>query len=96
MGRSSNLSNEQQIEAVLSVIRKEEPVTTIARRYQVSVPTLTKWRDQFLQAGQAALAQGGSGAEKQIRHLKDELATRDQVIGELTVANRILKKNGTA
>jgi transposase len=48
-----------------------------------------------LAGGEAALAarQGGADArDRQIEELKREVARRDQVIGELTIANRILKK----
>jgi hypothetical protein len=56
---------------------------------------LYRWRDDFLAAGAAALSQGktgGDGREREIRELKAQLEERDLVIGELTVANRILKK----
>jgi len=35
---------------------------------------------------------GKDGLTQQVKHLQRELADREQVIGELTVANRILKK----
>ena len=68
----------------------------MARRYGVSEPTLYRWRDEFLAGGEAAL--GGKSDKKagaqqrQIEDLKKQIAKRDQVIGELTIANRILKK----
>ena len=57
-------------------------------------PTLFRWRDEFLQGGVAALNGRGCGAEKQRERkcYETQLAERDRVIGELTVANRILKK----
>jgi hypothetical protein len=45
--------------------------------------------------GEAALANGKGKAdprEKQIVELKKQLSERDKVIGELTIANRLLKK----
>jgi hypothetical protein len=63
----------------------------------VSEATLYRWREDFLTAGQAGLAYGGGrkadGQAAEIARLRKELAGRDQVIGELTIANRILKKN---
>jgi len=56
---------------------------------------LARWRDEFLEGGKSAL---GSGKRQQsvqaerIEKLERDLAGRDQVIGELTIANRILKK----
>jgi hypothetical protein len=55
---------------------------------------LYRWRDDFIAAGQSALGtgKGGDGHQRQIKELRQELEQRDQVIGELTIANRILKK----
>jgi len=81
-------------QAVLSLLRKEEPVNRIARRAGVSEPTLNRWRDDFLHGGNAALASKDNKRSEvlQVAALKKEVASREQVIGELTVANRILKK----
>jgi transposase-like protein len=97
MGRRSGLPVEERREAVLSLVRRDEPATVIARRYGISEQTLYRWRDDFPAGGEAALAAGrkGSGAEtKRIRELKRDLAERDRVIGELTIANRVPKKLG--
>jgi transposase len=95
VGKRSNLSAAERREAVLSVIRKEEPLSVVARRYGVSDVTLAKWRDQFIDGGVAALSTGGGQqARREVEQLQREVARRDQVIGELTIANRILKKTG--
>lgn len=83
------------MEAVLSLLRKEESAARIARRHGVSEQTVYRWRDDFLEGGKAALAgtkAGESGDRQKIRELEREIERRDQVIGELTIANRILKK----
>ncbi len=95
MPKRSELTVEQRREAVLALLRRDEPAAQLARRYGVSEQTLYRWRDEFLAAGEAALANGKNGSdarEREIRELKAKLEERDQVIGELTVANRILKK----
>jgi transposase len=82
-------SVEQKVEIVLTVIRGQEPVTQLCRRYGVSETAVYRWRDQFLEGGRAGLS-GGSGTEAvQLRAENEELKT---VIGELAVANRILRK----
>jgi transposase-like protein len=95
MGRQSGLTLEQRSEAVLSLLRREESAAKIARRYGISEPTLYRYRDLFLAAGKAGLA-GGNGqadpARREVQQLEKQLAQRDQVIGELTIANRVLKK----
>jgi transposase-like protein len=96
MAKRANVSVKQRSEAVLSLLRREEPATQLARRYGVSEPTLYRWRDDFLAGGEAALSAGGAkGLDPQARRvseLEQQIEKRDQVIGELTIANRILKK----
>lgn len=94
MGKKSELSIEKRTEAVLALLRREEPNAQIARRYGVSEQTLYRWRDEFLAAGKARLQGKGGDAEagREIAKLQREIEQREQVIGELTVANRILKK----
>ena len=94
MGRRSDLSVAQRREVVLALLRREEPAAQLARRFGVSEQTLHRWRDEFLAAGEAALGGGknGSGQQRRIVQLEKEIEGRDQLIGELTIANRILKK----
>lgn len=95
MPKKSNLPVTQRREAVLALIRREEPALQLARRWGVSEQTLYRWRDEFLAGGEAALAKGKGGADvrnREIQELRADLEERDQVIGELTVANRVLKK----
>jgi len=95
MPKHSELTAPQRREAVLALLRREEPAAQLARRWGVSEQTLYRWRDEFLAAGEAALANGKNGAEgrdREIRELKNQLEERDLVIGELTVANRLLKR----
>src|SRR5262245_14041813 len=93
--RRSELTVAQRRDAVLALLRREEPAAQLARRFGVSEQTLHRWRDEFLAAGEAALAHGKNGADardRENRELRAELEERNLVIGELTVANRILKK----
>lgn len=94
MPKKSPLSPEQRTQLVLRLLRKEEPAAQIARRAGVAEQTLYRWREEFLTAGQQALKGGGQQAEqgKEVERLKAQVAEREQVIGELTIANRVLKK----
>ena len=92
MGKPSKLSIEQRTEAVLSLRRREESVARIVRRYGVSEQTLYRYRDQFLEGGKAGLASGAGKADlrtQKIEQFEKQMAQRDQVIGELTIANRV-------
>jgi transposase-like protein len=95
MPKKAKLTDVQKVDVVLRLLRKEEPASVLARRYGISDPTLYRWRDEFLAGGKAALANGTNakdGSGRRVQELERELAGRDQVIGELTIANRILKK----
>src|SRR6516165_9772192 len=100
MGRHSELPVTERREAVLSLLRREETAIAIARRYGVSEPTLYRWRDEFLAAGEAALAVGTRNGvdprDRRIAELERQIEQRDQVIGELTIALRVLKKTRLA
>lgn len=94
MSKKVELSAEERAQLVLRMLSKEEPAVQIARRAGIAEQTLYRWRDEFISAGKQAL--NGVGAEKvqakERARLTAQLAERDQVIGELTIANRILKK----
>ena len=86
-----------EVDQVLDVLVRscEQRCPAIARRWGVSEPTLYRWRDQFLDGGKAALASGPGQRDprqRALQELEQQLAERDQVIGELTIANRIFKK----
>jgi transposase-like protein len=96
MGKRSEVPVAERREAVLSFLRREEPAATIARRYGVAEATLYRWRNAFLAAGKAAVAggtrTGSSTRDRQVAELERQIESRDQVIGESTVANRVLQK----
>jgi transposase len=94
MPRKNLLSPEKRAEVVLALLRKEDTIANLARRNGVSEQSLYRWRDDFVAAGKQQLASKGASAEarRELEQLKREVAERDQVIGEITIANRVLKK----
>ena len=94
MPRHSHLPPAQRVELVLAVLRGTEKLEVLARRHQVSANTLRRWRDEFLAAGRDRLTGVGDMAEAlaEAKRLKRELNEREMIIGEITVANRFLKK----
>ena len=76
MESKSRLSGPERREVVLSLLRLEEPARVLARRYGVSENTLYRWCDEFMTAGEAALANGNGKADprdRQISELKKQL-----------------------
>jgi transposase len=95
MARKSTVKAEERVEAVLALVRREESAAVLARRYQVSEVTIYRWRDAFLAGGKAAVLQEEAkpdAAARRIEQLERELGKRAQIIGELSIANDILKK----
>ena len=53
MGKRSGLGVPERREAVLSLIRRDEPAAVIARRFGISEQSLYRWRDDFITGGEA-------------------------------------------
>ena len=79
-------------ELVLRLLRKEATAVQLAHEAGISEPALYQWRDAFLQGGFSGL-EDRRDTDPECRRLERELAERDQVIGEMTVALRTLKKS---
>lgn len=75
----------------MKLLRKEATAVQLAREAGISEPTLNQWRDAFLQGGFSGL-EGSQDTNLERRRLEREIAERDQVINEMTVALRTLKK----
>jgi transposase len=95
MAKPSDLPVDQRREAVLALLRKEEPAKVVAGRNGIAEVTLFRWKEEFLTAGENSLARKSSSMTpemKRIKELESKVAERERVIGELTIANRILKQ----
>ena len=92
MPKRISLTPQQRGELVLRLLRKEATASELAREQSISENTLYKWRAAFLEAGFGGLGET-RGLSGDVKVLERELAERDQVIGEQTVAIRVLKKS---
>ena len=75
------------------MLTKAECAANLAREAGISEPTLYRWREQLIEAGRAGLADSKdhSPQRRELDRVKTQSTERDQVIGKLTVANRVLK-----
>ena len=90
MGKRSTLTAEPRAQLVLRLLSKEEPAAQIARRAGGSEETQYRWLEEFIEAGKQAM--NGRGAKSERTKVLERLRAEDnQVIGELTIANRLLK-----
>lgn len=90
MAGKSKLSLETKIQIVLLGLSKSETIAEICRRFGISQAYYQKLKDSFLAGGKKGLMGKGDSAE--IKQLKEELRQTKEVVAELTVHNRILKK----
>ena len=92
MGRRSDLPVDARVTAVLAVLKGEESLEAVARRHGISSQTLARWKQEFLEAGRDRLRGKGMAPSEREKELEAEVRKRDQLIGELVVANELLKK----
>ena len=78
-------SSRRKTEVVLRLLRGEA-LDALSRELGVTAATLAHWRDQFLAGGQTAVRSRPADARD------DELARLRAKIGELTMANELLRE----
>src|ERR1700710_3090888 len=73
LGRGGRMSRQRKTAAVLRLLRGED-LETISRGLGVTAATLSRWRDAFLSAGEAALTtKPATGEELESDRLKAKL-----------------------
>jgi transposase len=95
MGKKMQISNAQKVEAVMALLTRSEPAVAIARRFKISEGTLYRLKDEFVSGGKTAInnrSRGKSVQNSECDKLKRDIAQRDEIIANLTVANTVLKK----
>src|SRR5262245_3259937 len=85
---------EEKIRIVLEGLRGEESVAELCRREGINPNLYYKWSKEFLEAGKARLTgdtkrQASSSEVDELRHENEQLK---QVVAELLLKNRVLKK----
>ena len=87
-------SAEEKIRIVLEGLRGEESIAELCRREGISPSLYYKWSKEFLEAGKSRLA-GDTKREAtshEVSALKQENEQLKQVVAELLLKNRKLKK----
>jgi transposase-like protein len=86
---------EFKIKIVLSLLRGEASQQELGRRHNVSPTVISRWKEKFLEGGALYLKDENLDGKhlSKINVLSQEIEKRDQLIGELTLANHLLKKN---
>lgn len=90
-------SAEEKIRIVLAGLRGEYSISELCRREGIAESLYYSWSKEFLEAGKRRLAgdterQADSGEVKGLRH---EMGDLKELVAELTLENRLLKKSMT-
>jgi transposase len=88
-------SSEEKIRIVLEGLRGEESIAALCRREGIAESLYYSWSKEFLEAGKKRLAgdtarQATSG---EIKDLKREMREMKELVAELSLENRLLKKS---
>lgn len=88
-------SAEEKIRIVLEGLRGEDTIAALCRREGIAQSLYYKWSKDFLEAGKSRLAgdikrQASSGEVDELRSENDQLK---QLVAELVLKNRVLKKS---
>ena len=87
-------SAEEKIRIVLEGLRGEDSIAELCRREGISQNLYYRWSKEFLEAGKRRLA-GDTAREatsEEVKGLRREAAALKEVVADLTLENRLLKK----
>ena len=88
-------SAEEKIRIVLAGLRGEERIASLCRHGGISESLITAGRKEFLEAGKRRLAgdTARQATSPEVKDLRYESASLKEVVAELTLENRLLKKS---
>ena len=92
-----HFSSEDKIRIVLEGLRGEHSIAELCRHEGIVQNLYYRWSKEFLEAGKKRLAGDTARAatSDEVRDLRREASTLKEVVAELTLENRLLKKSVT-
>ena len=96
--KSKTFSAPTEIRIVLEGLRGEESIASLCRREGLNPNLYYRWSKEFLEAGKKRLV-GDTTREatsNEVTGLRKEVTQLKQVVAELVLENRLLKKDVTA
>src|ERR1700747_3508546 len=90
-----HFSAERKIRIVREGLRGEERIAELCRREGIVQNLYYRWSKEFLEAGKKRLAGDTARAatSDEVRDLRREASALKEVVAELTLENRLLKKS---
>ena len=91
-------SAEEKIRIVLEGLRGEDSIAELCRREGIAQNLYYRWSKDFLEAGKKRLAGDTARAatSDEVKDLRHEATALKEVVADLTMENRLLKKSVTA
>ncbi len=88
-------SVEEKIRIVLEGLRGEENISELCRREGIAASMYYGWSKEFLEAGKRRLAGDTARAATsgEVKDLRRETSALKEVVADLTLENRLLKKS---
>ena len=88
-------SAEEKIRIVLAGLRGEESFAALCRREGIAESLYYSWSKEFLEAGKNRLAgdTARQATSPEVKELRSESAALKEMVAELTLENRLLKKS---
>ena len=92
-----HFSAEDKIRIVLDGLRGEDSIAELCRREGIVQNLYYRWSKEFLEAGKKRLAGDTARAATtdEVKELRREASALKEVVAELTLENRLLKKSVT-
>ena len=88
-------SAEEMIRIVLSGLRGEDSIAELCRREGIAQNLYYRWSKEFLEAGKKRLAGDTvrEASSDEVKDLRRQAGALKEVVAELTLENRLLKKS---
>jgi transposase len=88
-------SAEEKIRVVLDGLRGEDSIAELCRREGIAENLYYRWSKDFLEAGKKRLAgdTARQASSDEVKNLRHEASALKEVVAELTLENRLLKKS---
>ena len=86
----SKFTHSEKVRIVLESLNTNISTAELCRKYNISPPTFYQWKEKFIAGGKASL--NGKSDGDIHRNLQKENDSLKRIIGEITMANDVLKK----
>ena len=87
-------SAEEKIRIVLAGLRGEDSISELCRREGIAESLYYSWSKEFLEAGKKRLSgdTARQASSSEVKELRGEMRDMKELVADLTLENRLLKK----